>query len=319
MEIDIPGFAFKEASETLAGNIGNFKFGDMVHIDEIYLTLIGNIDENYRLLLIDPQSIELSQRDRLSIRLLSRYTAVFYENLSLIEELTDRLMNIQNEGSAPTWISKIFIQISEKERKRLASDLHDEVLQDIIKMKKDVSNLLNNAFVFKDDILKQVKKHELELENVITLVRETCNNLLPTFLLEKGVVRAIEELIERIQLKCDININFEAFKISAKLEYEEILTVYRIVQELINNAISHSGATEVDIMLREDNNVFIIYYNDNGVGMDLNERIDTSRHLGFHGIKERIRILNGSVSCCSEPGEGLELSCQFPLKTAVGF
>lgn len=319
MEIDIPGFAFKEASETLAGNIGNFKFGDMVHIDEIYLTLIGNIDENYRLLLIDPQSIELSQRDRLSIRLLSRYTAVFYENLSLIEELTDRLMNIQNEGSAPTWISKIFIQISEKERKRLASDLHDEVLQDIIKMKKDVSNLLNNAFIFKDDILKQVKKHELELENVITLVRETCNNLLPTFLLEKGVVRAIEELIERIQLKCDININFEAFKISVKLEYEEILTVYRIVQELINNAISHSGATEVDIMLREDNNVFIIYYNDNGVGMDLNEKIDTSRHLGFHGIKERIRILNGSVSCCSEPGEGLELSCQFPLKTAVGF
>ena len=318
-KVDAPQFPFKEATETLSTNIVNFKIGDMLHIGEVYLSLIGNMDDNYRLLLIDPRNFNLSQKDRLSIRLLSRYTAIFYENLSLIEELSDKLMNMQNEGSAPTWISKIFIQISEKERKRLASDLHDEVLQDIIKMKKEVSNLLNNAFIFKDDILKQIKKYELELENVIMLIRETCNELLPTFLLEKGVIRAIEELVERVQLKCDININFEAFKVSTKLEYEEILTVYRIVQELINNAISHSKATEVDIMLREDKNVFVIYYHDNGIGMDLNEKIDTNKHLGFHGIKERIRILNGNVSCCSEPGEGLELSCQFPIKVAVTF
>lgn len=318
-EINVAEFPYNEASETLSANIVKFKIGDMLHIGETYLSLIGNIDENYRFLLIDPQNFDLSQKDRLSIRLLSRYTAIFYENLSLIEDLTDKLMNMQNEGSAPTWISKIFIQISEKERKRLASDLHDEVLQDIIKMKKEVSNLLNNSFVFKDDILKQIKKYELELENVIMLIRETCNELLPTFLFEKGVIRAIEELIERVQLKCDININFEAFRINSKLEYEEILTVYRIVQELINNAISHSKATEVDILLREDKNSFVIYYHDNGIGMNLNEKIDTNKHLGFHGIKERIRILNGNFSCCSEPGEGLELSCQFPLKVAVNF
>ena len=316
---DVPQFPAKEATDTLSTSIVNFKIGDMLHIGEVYLSLIGNMDDKYRLLLIDPRNLNLSQKDRLSIRLLSRYTAIFYENLSLIEELSDKLVNMQNEGIAPTWISKLFVQISEKERKRLASDLHDEVLQDIIKMKKEVSNLLNNAFVFKDDILKQIRRYELELENVIMLIRETCNELLPTFLLEKGVIRAIEELVERVQLKCDININFEAFKVSTKLEYEEILTVYRIVQELINNAVSHSKATEVDIMLREDKDVFVIYYHDNGIGMNLNEQIDTSKHLGFHGIKERIRILNGNVSCYSEPGEGLELSCQFPIKMAVNY
>lgn len=318
-EVSVPGFPSQEATDTLTSNVDSLKIGDMLHIGEIYLTIIGNTGENYRLLLIDPRNIKLSQRDRLSIRLLSKYTAIFYENLSLIEDLSDKLMNIQNEGSAPTWMSKIFLQISEKERKRLASDLHDEVLQDIIKMKKDVSNLLANPFVFKDDLVRHIKKHELELENVIILIRETCNELLPTFLSEKGVVRAVEGLIERVQLKCDININFEAFSISSKLEYEEILTVYRVVQELINNAVSHSKATEVDIMLREDKEFFVIYYHDNGIGMDLNEKIDTSKHLGFHGIKERIRLLNGSVSCCSDIGEGLELSCQFPIKYAAGF
>ncbi|WP_205410164.1 HAMP domain-containing protein [Acetivibrio cellulolyticus] len=185
-EIDESNFHYQEAVDTLSGNIQNLKVGDMIHIDKIYLTIIGNMDENYHLLLIDPQSVQLSQRDRLSIRLLSRYTAIFYENLSLIEELSDKLMNLQNEGNTPKWISKVFLQISEKERKRLASDLHDEVLQDIIKMKRDVSNLLGNAFMFKDDILKQIKKHELELDNVIVLIRETCNELLPTFLSEKS-------------------------------------------------------------------------------------------------------------------------------------
>ncbi len=315
--IDDLNFPHKEAENTLFGNIKSIKIGDMIHIGEVYLTLIGNVDEKHRVLLIDPRNMELSQRDRLSIRLLSRYTAIFYENLSLIEELSDKLMNLQHEGNTPTWMSKIFLQISERERKRLASDLHDEVLQDIIKMKRDISNMLGNAFMFKDDILKQIKKQELELENIILLIRETCNELLPTFLAEKGVVRAIEGFIERIQLKSDININFEAFNVTSQLEYEHILTVYRVVQELVNNAVSHSEATEVDIMLRQDENVFIIYYHDNGVGMDLKEEIDTSRHLGFQGIKERIRLLNGNVSCSSDVGEGLELSCQFPLKRVL--
>jgi signal transduction histidine kinase len=316
-EVDVADFPSQEITDVLASNIENLKIGDILRIGEIYLTIIGNMGEYYQMLLIDPRNMNLSQRDRLSIRLLSRYTAIFYENLSLIEDLSEKLMNIQNEGSAPTWMSKIFLQISEKERKRLASDLHDEVLQSIIKMKKDVSNLLANPLLFKDDILKQIKKQEVELENLIILIRETCNELLPTFLAEKGIVRAVEGLIERVQLKCDININFEAFSISSKLEYDETLTIYRVVQELINNAVNHSKATEVDIMLREDNDLFVIYYHDNGIGMDLNKEIDTRKHLGFHGIKERIRLLNGSVSCCSDIGEGLELSCQFPLKCAA--
>jgi len=309
-------FLQKETADTLLSNIGSIKIGDMIHIGEIYLTLIGKVNEKHRLLLIDPKILELSQRDRLSIRLLSRYTAIFYENLSLIEELSNKLMNLQREGNTPTWMNKIFLQISERERKRLASDLHDEVLQDIIKMKREISNMLENVFMFKDDIIKQIRKHELELENIILLIRETCNELLPTFLAEKGVVRAIEGLIERIQLKSDININFEAFNVTSYLEYEHTLTVYRVVQELINNAVRHSKATEVDIMLRQNENAFIIYYHDNGIGMDLNEKVDTSKHLGFHGIKERIRLLNGSVSYSSDVGDGLELSCHFPLKMA---
>jgi len=165
--------------------------------------------------------------------------------------------------------------------------------------------------------LNQLDRMEEEFDDVILMIRETCNELLPSFLSEKGIVRAIDRLIERVSLKTDIAINFEAFNVDSRLEYEEVLTVYRVVQELINNAIAHSKGTEVDLMLRQDMEKFVIYYNDNGVGMDLNAKIDTNKHLGLSGIKERIRLLNGSVTVNSELGKGLEFSCQFPTKKII--
>ncbi len=301
----------------LRENIECLKIGNLVKVNEGFLTLIGLVDDKYRLLFIDGQNVSLSQRDKLSIRLLSRYIAVFYENLTLIEELSDKIMDFENGGDAPSWMSKVFLQISEKERKRLASDLHDEILQSIIKMRRDVSNFLENPSACKDDVLNRLEKMEEEFDEVILMIRETCNELLPSFLSEKGIVMAIDRLIERASLKSNIVINFEAFNVDSRLEYEELLTVYRVVQELINNAIAHSKATEVDLMLRQDVEKFVIYYNDNGIGMDLNTKIDTNKHLGLNGIKERIRLLNGTVSMSSELGHGLEFSCQFPTKKVV--
>lgn len=301
----------------LRESIECLKIGNLVKINEGFLTLVGVVEDRYKLLFIDGQNVSLSQRDKLSIKLLSRYIAVFYENLTLIEELSNKIMDFQNGGDAPSWMSKVFLQISEKERKRLASDLHDEILQSIIKMRRDVSNFLENPLVGKDDVLKQLDRMEEEFDDVILMIRETCNELLPSFLSEKGIVRAIDRLIERVSLKTDIAINFEAFNVDSRLEYEEVLTVYRVVQELINNAIAHSKGTEVDLMLRQDMEKFVIYYNDNGVGMDLNAKIDTNKHLGLSGIKERIRLLNGSVTVNSELGKGLEFSCQFPTKKII--
>jgi signal transduction histidine kinase len=301
----------------LRENVKCLKIGNLVKINEGFLTLVGIVEDRYRILFVDGQNVSLSQRDKLSIKLLSRYIAVFYENLTLIEELSNKIMDFQNGGDAPSWMSKVFLQISEKERKRLASDLHDEILQSIIKMRRDVSNFLENRSVGKDDVLNQLARMGEEFDEVILMIRETCNELLPSFLSEKGIVRAIDRLIERVSLKTNIVFSFEAFNVDSKLEYEEVLTVYRVVQELINNAMAHSKASEVELMLRQGMEKFVIYYIDNGVGMDLDAKIDTNKHLGLNGIKERIRLLNGSVSISSELGKGLEFSCQFPTKKII--
>jgi signal transduction histidine kinase len=137
---------------------------------------------------------------------LSRYTSIYYENLILIDEMSKKITDFKAEEDIPIWISKLFLQISEKERKRLASDLHDEVLQDIIRTKKTVSNALDMESFNEENITSTLKHLENELSNIIYLIRQTCNELMPTFLSEQGIASALESYFRKIQLKSNINL-----------------------------------------------------------------------------------------------------------------
>lgn len=304
-------------AEYLKANLQNMKISDTEKILNGYIVIIGKVDSKYRILWMVGRSTDLSQRERLSIQLLARYISIFYENLSLIESMSRKIIDLENQSENSPWMSKLFLQISEKERKRLASDLHDEILQEIIRSKKAISNLLSNMPMDLTEQKKVLKNVENDLINTTSLIRETCNELLPSFLSEKGIVSSVEMYIGKVLLRANFNINFESFNVKRDLDYEEALTVYRVVQELLNNAMTHSGATEIDLMLRQDNDTFVIYYSDNGVGMNLETNKDTSKHLGLYNIRERIKALKGDLSFRSEAGKGLEVSCQFPIKSLV--
>lgn len=229
-----------------------------------------------------------------------------------INNLSKRI-ELQEVKDNPLWLGKLILKISENERRRLASDLHDEVLQEITTMKNSISHLTSNPQTTKDEMSQLLIKLEAGYIDIIELVRETCNEMMPSFLVEKGIIHCIEILIVKKQQRSNIHINFECIHVSEELDSEETLTIYRVVQELINNAVKHSRATELDIKLKQENGHFSIYYRDDGIGMNL-EEVLISKHLGFHGMKERIKALKGIVTCHSKVGAGLEVSCQFPLK-----
>ena len=314
---DMDAFAIAATNNFLKDKTLKLQLGDILTMEKGYLVFIGRANNIHKLLWFDLNSSKISQRERLSLQLLSRYTAIYYENLILIDEMSKKIIDFKEEKDIPIWISKLFLQISENERKRLASDLHDEVLQDIIRTKKTVSNLLDSGKFEKEHLVSTLRNLENDISNNIYLIRQTCSELLPTFLSEQGIASALEAYFRKVQLKSNININFEVFNLNTQLDFEETLAIYRVVQELVNNAVSHSKASDIDIMLKQDQGNFILYYSDNGIGIDLNEKIDTSKHLGFQGIQERIKLLNGNTTFRSEPGCGLEVSCQFPIKNIL--
>jgi signal transduction histidine kinase len=130
--------------------------------------------------------------------------------------------------------------------------------------------------------------------DVIHLIRETCNELRPPFIKEHGIVNLLEHLFTHAQLNTNFTINFDATKFTVALDYDPLLTIYRIVQELLTNATNHSRATKLDIILANKDGVVTLIYRDNGIGVSLEAFQSSFQHMGLSGIQERIASLEGT-------------------------
>ena len=91
------------------------------------------------------------------------------------------------------------------------------------------------------------------------------------------------------------------------IEKEYELPLYRVVQELLNNAMKHSEATHVNLSLTQQNQILTIDYQDNGVGMEIAQLKDSFETIGLSGIKERIKSIGGTVKIHSNPGNGMRI------------
>lgn len=250
--------------------------------------------------------IKLEERDQFALQLMSKYVSIFYEYFQLIEGRFKELE--QREQHQEPWMSKLFMQIAEKERKRLASDLHDEVLQELLNIRR----LLERTGDAK--LLDQEKELiRRGLDNAEFMIRETCHELMPPFLSDHGVLHAISKLLEKTRLRADFQLEYHALPITDSLTDEQITAVYRIVQELINNAMKHSGARTVTLQVGQEEGFIRIRYSDDGKGMETGRDFSHTNRFGLRGISERIRMVGGGISIESHPGQGMKVLCSFPL------
>jgi signal transduction histidine kinase len=250
--------------------------------------------------------IHLEERETFALLLMAKYVSIFYEYFHLIENQLNELE--QRQGNELSWISKLFMQIAEKERKRLASDLHDEVLQELLNIRRLLERSTEGDLsgVHKDQIRRG-------LENAEFIIRETCNELMPSFLSDHGVLHAISKLVEKTRLRADFQLEYEMLPITESITDEQTTTVYRIVQELINNALKHSEASKVKLVVGQEGSLLNIRYVDDGKGMETGRDFSLANRFGLIGIAERARMVGGTVSMQSRPGQGLKVDCSLPL------
>ena len=95
-------------------------------------------------------------------------------------------------------------------------------------------------------------------------------------------------------------------------EYE--LPLYRVVQELLNNAMKHSEASKVNIALTQRDQTLFLVYQDNGIGMDMTKLKDSFKTIGLAGIKERINSIDGTMEIYSTPGNGMKVLIELKLE-----
>lgn len=245
---------------------------------------------------------------------LLNYATLLYVNLQLSEDFIGEFeKTITVHKLTPPWLLRLLFSISENERKRLGSDLHDSALQDQLLMYKRLESALTKAEV-EQPIRAELEQIRDGLLDVVGQIRETCNELRPPFLKEIGIEEAIHNLLKQARLRTNFSIHFDSGAFHAELDEHQVLTLYRIVQELLQNASKHAkGATTISLQLKSTAETVQLGYQDNGEGMILGKLKSSFTHMGLWGIQERIVSLEGTMHLESEPGKGFSLELQIPL------
>lgn len=201
---------------------------------------------------------------------------------------------------------KEIYKAEQKERVRLARDLHDSIGQKLSVMKMLLPN---------DEHLDLGKIHQY-LDETANEVRSISHNLIPE-ILNLGFLKALKNLADyynaskKINFKLDIKENAVFRSISKEVE----VALYRILQELLTNITKHAQAGEIEMTVSFDNNEIVIIVNENGRGLD-KDKIKQSKGLGWRNIFARIQLLNGSIDVESKSGLGSTFIIKIPVYEA---
>ena len=283
--------------------IEKLQLGEIKKVDNFYLAFIHQDAHHKRFLVLDHNnSVNLKDEELLWLELLLLYLNNFIDNTKMIEGLVEELKQMkQADGSQLPWLNKLLWLRFEEEKYQLAQELHDTNLQEQLHIAREVDVLIH-AKDSTDIQSKLVNVHEQMIASIHDL-RAYCENLKPPLLDTLGLNAALEKLIQKVIARADFVIIYTIDRLY--LEDERLnLMIYRLFQELLNNALKHSYATSIEIHLTEIINGFEITYSDNGVGCDLND-IMQSDSMGIKGMQERVKAFNGQFRINSRIHEGM--------------
>ncbi len=196
------------------------------------------------------------------------------------------------------------IQTEEKERKRFAKDLHDGLGPLLSTVKMSVSSL---AQMKHDKASGEIVENtELVINEAIKSLKEISDNLSPHILNNFGLVRALTNFTNKINVTKTIRINLLTELKDERFDNNVEVVLYRVICELINNTIKHAMAKKITISLTKEEDYITIVYKDDGKGFDVNTVIEqpASSGMGFSNIYSRINSLKGEINIESEPKKG---------------
>jgi signal transduction histidine kinase len=189
-------------------------------------------------------------------------------------------------------ISKLqaLIEGEEKERARLAQDLHDGINGDLSSLKFQLSSISIESLSTENKIFFN-KAIEM-IDNSCDQVRNISHNLSPTTINDFGLVTSLKNYCAKLEGFHSIKINFQYFGNELQLSKNIETVIYRIVQELVNNIIKHAEATEALVQINSHDDNLFITVEDNGKGL---EQINHKSGIGLKNIASRIAFLNGTL------------------------
>ncbi len=220
-----------------------------------------------------------------------RYEALI-ENRRELEALSGRLVDAQEE-----------------ERRAISRELHDEVGQTLGALLVELGQL--SKFVpTEDNVLQgQIGRIKLAAETAVKSIRDMALLLRPPMLDDLGLVPALEWQGREVSRRGEMEVDVHADNVSEQLPDETKVCVYRLVQEALNNAATHSGAKHAKVTVKQAGDTITVEVADDGHGFAA-ERV---RGMGILGMEERVKRLGGQLAIRSDAGRGTTVKAELPL------
>jgi PAS domain S-box-containing protein len=201
----------------------------------------------------------------------------------------------------------------EAERRRVARELHDDLSQRLAALAIEVGKTETCVNDGQDPILKNLRGLRDQTIRIAADVHNLSRLLHPSILEDLGLKKAVESECGRFSAQEGIEVTFTAEKIPEALSKDVSLSIYRIVQESLNNIAKHACARRVKIALQGTAGNLCLFIQDDGVGFDATE-VRQKQGLGLSSMRERVRIIQGVLQITSEPEKGTTITVHVALE-----
>jgi signal transduction histidine kinase len=255
--------------------------------------------------------------DELEQRVKDRTSELRLMVAQLQEEVTNRLQteeSLKESEARFRHLSSRLLDAQERERKRLAVELHDELGHALLTLKLRLESL-------EDQLLPQQVSLKQEAGEIISFILETIEevrrlylDLTPGDLEDLGLTNALDALIEDFAaLQKNIRYTVHLENLDGLFELPVQTVIYRVVQEALTNIGKHAEPEEISLAISKDTNLVSFTIADDGKGFDMSDVLSARKSLGLLAMEERVKILGGSFSLWSQVDQGTRVSFTIPL------
>jgi len=235
---------------------------------------------------------------------------------SELEQLNEE---VQKKDAIRGELLKDMFSIQEEERKRIARELHDETSQVLVSLNANFEAVIGMLPDNIDKAKKILRKAQATSTGILDEIHKLIYKLRPSLLDDMGLVAVVRWLTENNLEVNGINVKLKISGRQKRLPSQIEETLFRVINEAVNNIVRHSEAKNTQICLKFSKNSICAQIIDDGLGFDVDEAIsskDRPRGLGLLGMKERVELMNGTLDISSDD-KGTEITIEIPLEKEV--
>ncbi len=240
--------------------------------------------------------------------LLSMLIFFFYKNRQQLQKA--KIQELEKEKQLQA--TEAILKGQEEERSRIAKDLHDGLGGILSGLKYSLNDMKENVILSAENATSFTRSIDM-LDSGIQELRRIAHNMMPENLVKFGLDTALHDYCQSISSTNVLHITYASFKMEDyKADINVNITIYRIIQELINNTIKHANATEMIVQVSHDENKLHVTVEDNGKGFDVGQ-IRQFKGAGWSNIFNRVEYLKGRIDIDSDAKDGTAVNIEIPL------